>query len=171
MGGTRPAQAAGAAPDWPILICSGFYWSALVCTGLQGDYLLGELPGGRQHQGLGGFEIELDLLQDGDGKGGRLPRPRLRLRNDVVAWGGSRGGQGGCVARYKGGHIGQGQGTRGWIWANTGGWGVVGQGRGANGVLGCVVRLTGSWGEDMWVGGVVRMSRAALGGSQRLQEL
>lgn len=75
---------------WRILVCTGvywfllvFYWFLLVCAGV---YLLGELTGGRQHQRLRGLEVELDLLQDGDGEGGRLPRARLRLRDDVIAW-------------------------------------------------------------------------------------
>lgn len=47
-------------------------------------HLLSQLPGGGQYQGLGGFQVQLNLLQDGDGKGGGLPSARLGLGDNIV---------------------------------------------------------------------------------------
>lgn len=55
--------------------------------GQSSPHLLRQLTGGSQHHSLGGLQLNVDLLQDGDGKGGRLARAGLSLCNDVVACG------------------------------------------------------------------------------------
>lgn len=55
--------------------------------GQSSPHLLSQLTGGSQHHGLGGLQLDVDLLQDGDGKGGRLACAGLSLCNDVIACG------------------------------------------------------------------------------------
>lgn len=47
-------------------------------------YLLSQLPCRGKNQGLSGLEVQLNLLQDGDGKSGCLPSSRLGLGNHVI---------------------------------------------------------------------------------------
>lgn len=47
-------------------------------------YLLRQLPGRSQDQRLRRLHVELNLLQDGDGKGGRLPSAGLGLGDHIV---------------------------------------------------------------------------------------
>lgn len=46
--------------------------------------LLSQLPGGSQDQSLSAFQLHINLLKDGNGKGGSLPSARLGLSNHIV---------------------------------------------------------------------------------------
>jgi len=48
--------------------------------------LLGKLASGRQDESLCAFDAEVELLEDGDGKGGGFARTRLGLGNNVVTF-------------------------------------------------------------------------------------
>ena len=48
--------------------------------------LLGQLTGGCQNQGLAAVQLGVDLLQDGNGKSGRLSGSGLGLSDDVMAF-------------------------------------------------------------------------------------
>jgi len=49
-------------------------------------HLLGQLSGGSQHHCLCSLQIHIDLLQDGNGKRGRLSCARLSLCNDIIPY-------------------------------------------------------------------------------------
>ena len=64
------------------------------------EYLLGQFSGGGQDQGLGALQLNVNLLQDGDGEGGSLPCARLGLSNHIETCGGE-GEKGGKERRRK----------------------------------------------------------------------
>lgn len=49
-----------------------------------GAYLLSQLPGGSQNQSLSGFQLNINLLENGNGKSGRFPSARLGLSNYII---------------------------------------------------------------------------------------
>ncbi len=51
-----------------------------------GSHLLGELSGRSQHHSLCSLQIHINLLQDGDSKGGGFSCARLSLCDDIIPY-------------------------------------------------------------------------------------